>query len=65
MLLKLGGSVITRKNGPARLRPKVLERLAGEIRDGQTVTVRAADGALELAVGGKADPPERDPPEPT
>ncbi len=45
--------------------PLTVKILAGEVRDGQTVTVRAADGALELAVGGKADPPERDPPEPT
>ncbi len=45
MLLKLGGSVITRKNGPARLRPKVLERLAGEIRDGASGPVVLLHGA--------------------
>jgi isopentenyl phosphate kinase len=33
-IVKLGGSVITRKRGPPRLRPKVLTRLAEEVADG-------------------------------
>ncbi|MGI0151354.1 MAG: isopentenyl phosphate kinase, partial [Thermoplasmata archaeon] len=45
VVIKLGGSVITRKNGPPRIRPKVLDRLAAEVRGSGRLRIVLLHGA--------------------
>ncbi|HTT35586.1 MAG TPA: isopentenyl phosphate kinase [Thermoplasmata archaeon] len=68
VIVKLGGSVLTRKRGPARIRPKVLSRLSAEIATspGPVVVLHGAGsfghpGARRF---GLARPPTSDPVDP-